>query len=107
MTRPVFPREPDRLPRAWGLTGATPRMIWERFSPAYEAQAERVAHAIEAAGLVPEFGGAGSEDGEYLTGIDATGEYVILIHLENPQEAKRMARLDDDGLARFVAQSAG
>ena len=105
MTHPVFPRQTDDLPHAFGLEGEAPQHVWERFSPAYESQAERIWHALEAAGLTPEFGGAGSEDGEYLTGIDATGEYVVLIHLEDPQEAKRLEGLDDEAMARLVAQS--
>ena len=38
------PRPRDDEPFAWGLSGPHPVEIWERFSPAYEAQLERLIH---------------------------------------------------------------
>ncbi|MDO5632425.1 MAG: hypothetical protein Q4G22_11390 [Paracoccus sp. (in: a-proteobacteria)] len=102
---PTFPRTPDDLPRAWGLTGDVPVKIWERFSPAYEAQAERLIHAIAAQGYGAEFGGAGSEDGEFII-ITRAGEAVALIHLEDPAEAQELAALDDAALAAWLAKAA-
>lgn len=67
-----FPRTPDSLPGAWGDVEDG------RFTPAYEERARRVWEATQAIGLVPEFGGAGSQDGEYL----------FLVHLEDPTDQK-------------------
>ena len=96
-----FPRRPDRKGRAWGPSGGKPAEIWERFSPGYEAQAERLARAIEARGLTARLGGAGSEDGEYLAAL-RDGELVMLQHLEDPAEARRLAALDDAALEAML-----
>ncbi|MGV6988694.1 hypothetical protein ACWA50_06875 [Testudinibacter sp. P17/SS/0325] len=32
-----------------------------------------------------EYGGKGSQDGEFITGIDKNGEYIVLMHL-SPEE---------------------
>ena len=98
---PFFPRTDDGLPRAWGLGAAAPVEIWERFSPAYEAQAERIVRALAARGLTVRIAGAGSEDGEYVT-ASAGGETLLLIHLEDPAEARRIAALDDAALAEWL-----
>ncbi|MDO5704662.1 MAG: hypothetical protein Q4G49_06245 [Paracoccus sp. (in: a-proteobacteria)] len=103
MTSP-FPRQPDGAPFAWGLSGDTPQTIWERFSPAYEAQAERLWHSVTAMGLVPVLGGAGDQDGEYVAIADATGEWLHLFHLEDPAEAQELAVLDDAALADLLAR---
>ena len=92
-----FPRSPDRKGRAWGPSGGKPAEIWERFSPDYEAQAERLARAIEARGLTARLGGAGSEDGEYLAAL-RDGELVMLQHLEDPAEARALLGADRDVL---------
>ncbi|MDO5613338.1 MAG: 3-keto-5-aminohexanoate cleavage protein [Paracoccus sp. (in: a-proteobacteria)] len=101
---PSFPRTPDALPHAWGLTGDVPVEIWERFSPAYEAQAERLVRAIAAQGYAAAFGGAGSEDGEFVA-ITRAGKAVALIHLEHPDEAQELAAMDDAALAAWLAKS--
>lgn len=93
MTQPSpFPRPRDDLPHAWGLDGPEPQRIWERFSPAYEAQAEAMWHALLDAGLSPSLDWAGSEDGEGIIGSDADGEAVVAWHLEDPREAVRLRR---------------
>ena len=55
-----FPRSPDRKGRAWGPSGGKPAEIWERFSPDYEAQAERlgVADRVHLPGVPPRRTGA-------------------------------------------------
>ena len=96
MTPPPFPRTPDGKPHAWGLKGKVPAEIWERFSPAYEAQARTVWSAFAALGYDPALEWAGSEDGEAIIGREArprprrTASIVVLFHLENPQEAVRL-----------------
>lgn len=102
MTTPTFPRPRDKKPHAWGLVGATPARVWERFSDAYEAQAERLVNALSARGLDVFIDGAGSQDGEYITTRDQDGEYLLLIHLEDPAEAERIAALDDAGLQSWI-----
>lgn len=101
---PAFPRTPDGAGHAWGFTGTTPLEIWERFSPAYEAQAERLARAYAAAGFRAELSGAGSEDGEFVVGVDTQGQYHGLTHLEDPAEARAWAEMDDQALAAFLAE---
>lgn len=86
----LFPRQNDGHPPAWGLRGARPYLIWERFSPAYETQAERLWHACAALGLTPALEWAGSEEGEALLGRDAAGEIALLLRLEEPDEAQRL-----------------
>ncbi|MDO5622512.1 MAG: hypothetical protein Q4G24_13695 [Paracoccus sp. (in: a-proteobacteria)] len=107
MTRPRFPRPHDDAPHAWGLTGDVPLEVWERFSPAYEAQAERLALALEDRGYRVEFMGAGGQDGEYINVIDASDTYVALIHLEDPEEAQELAAMDDAALLRWIGELAG
>lgn len=102
MTPYPFPRPRDDKPHAWGLDGDTPTQLWERFSPAYEAQAQRIARAFEASGCRVEFSGAGSEDGEYIVGLAKDGNCLALLHLEDPNEAQKLAKMDDDALTAFV-----
>lgn len=83
----TFPRVDDGLGWAGGLSGDTPVEIWERFSPAYEAQAEAVLAAIDAAGYTAVLDWAGSEDGEVAIGLTEADEIAILLHLEDPAEA--------------------
>lgn len=95
-----FPRSRDQKPHAWGLVHNVPTKIWERFSPAYEAQAETIWTAFDALGLDPALEWAGSEDGEAIIGREpsaksgakpgAEPDIVVLFHLENPQEAERL-----------------
>ncbi|PIE09937.1 MAG: hypothetical protein CSA72_09955 [Rhodobacterales bacterium] len=92
-----FPRLDDGEGWAWGLRGDAPVEIWERFSPAYEAQAEAVCDAVRAMGLTPMIGGGGSEDGEYVMGTDETGVAQFLIHLEEPQAAEAIAQAKAEG----------
>ncbi|ARJ68506.1 hypothetical protein [Paracoccus contaminans] len=100
-----FPRAPDGEPHAWGLTGSRPEQVWERFSPAYEAQAERLVRALEARGWQVFLGGAGSEDGEYVAARRGDGQSLFLCHLEEPAEARAIAALDDAALARWLDEA--
>ena len=102
---PQFPRSDDGAGWAWGLDGETPAEVWERFSPAYEAQAERVMHAVAARGLTPSIDGAGSEDGEFIAGQDRAGNYVLLVHLEEPASAREIAALDEPGLQAWLDET--
>lgn len=82
-----FPRRPDTHGDAWGDTETG------RFTPTYEERARRVWEATEAIGLRPEFGGAGSEDGEFVTGARPDGgEYEFLVHLEDPHDQAMIDR---------------
>ena len=100
---PAFPRTPDGKSRAWG---GDPTDVWYRYSPAYEAQAEALVHAIAAAGLTPALAWAGSEDGEAAVGRDASGEVVVLFHLEDPAEARRIAEAMESGrLGELIAEA--
>lgn len=101
MTTP-FPRPRDAHPPAWQHDGPEPVHPWERFSPAYEAQAERMVRGLEARGFRVEFGGAGSEDGEFVTAVDAAGDYVLLVHLEDPDTGEMLADLDEAGLNEWI-----
>ena len=98
----TFPRQPDDEPHAWGLTGGKPRKVWERFSPTYEAQAERLVRAVEARGWTVHLGGAGSEDGEYLWAERPGHHSTLLCHLEEPAGARFLAALDADALDRWL-----
>ena len=102
---PQFPRSDDGAGWAWGLDGETPAKVWERFSPAYEAQAERVMRAVAARGLTPSIDGAGSEDGEFIAGQDRAGNYVLLVHLEEPASAREIAALDEPGLQAWLDET--
>ena len=99
-----FPRAHDDLPHAWGLDGPEPQELWERFSPAYEAQAEAMWHALAAAGLSPSLDWAGSEDGEGIIGSDEEGEAVVAWHLEDPSEALQLQQaIAEDRLPALIA----
>ncbi|MDO5603885.1 MAG: hypothetical protein Q4G25_01860 [Paracoccus sp. (in: a-proteobacteria)] len=102
MTLP-FPRQPDGKPHAWGLTGDAPSEIWERFSPAYEAQAEALWNEFSRMGLIPALEWAGSQDGEAVIGRDDAGEIVMLFHLEMPGEAQALHQaITENRLAAFI-----
>ncbi|MBW3084268.1 hypothetical protein KEM60_00455 [Austwickia sp. TVS 96-490-7B] len=90
MTNSPFPRTPDDLPRAWQCDGE-PTQVWERFSPAYEAQAEKLWNEFAQRGMTPRLDHAGSEDGEAITATDTTGQTVFFLHLEDPNEAQEIA----------------
>lgn len=102
----IFPRPRDAEPHAWGLEGDTPAHVWERFSPAYEALAERLVRALEARGYRVSLGGAGSEDGEYLLvqhpDRDGPDSYVLMCHLEDPSEAQPLDALDAGGIEAWI-----
>ncbi len=101
-----FPRERDDEPFAWGLSGAEPTKIWERFSPAYEAQLERLVIVLRELGFDPYVGGAGSEDGEYVRAeYKANDRIVFFQHLEDPTEAKFIKGLSRDGLRRWISET--
>lgn len=93
----TFPRTDDGLGWAYGLEGAKPKAIWERFSPAYEAQAEAVLNAIADLGLTAVMDWAGSEDGEAAIGVNDNDEIVVLFHLEDPAEARILQQAIADG----------
>lgn len=95
---PHFPRPDDGAQAGPGVWTATPPQPWERFSPAYEAQAERVMQTVAALGLTPSIDGAGSEDGEFVAGQDPAGTNVLLVLLEEPASAREIAALEDAGL---------
>lgn len=97
-----FPRVKDAHPPAWQHEGPEPVHPWERFSPAYEAQAERLVRALEARDFRVEFGGAGSEDGEFVAAADKAGNYVFLVHLEEPDTGEMLADLDETGLQEWI-----
>ena len=104
---PRFPRADDGAGWAWGLEGDTPRAVWERFSPAYEALAERLLRAIAARGLTATLEGAGSEDGEFILVHDLVPGgvpegYELMCHLEDPNEAVPLAALDAAGIEAWI-----
>lgn len=81
-----FPREDDGLGWAWGLAGKKPEEVWERFSPAYEAQAEEILQALQGLGYVAQLDWAGSEDGEAALAYK-DGQLRLVVHLEDPVDA--------------------
>lgn len=97
MTHSPFPRPRDDLTPAWGLLGDEPATIWERFSPLYEAQAERLWKELAALSLEPALEWAGSQDGEAIIGRDTDGEIIVLFHLEDPKEAQMLEKAIDGG----------
>ena len=103
----TFPRPDDGLPRAYVMTGDTPVEVWERFSPAYEAQAEAVLGAIAEAGYTAVLDWAGSEDGEAAIGLDEDDRIGVLFHLEDPLDARLIAQAIAKGrLAQLVREAA-
>ncbi|TNF20662.1 MAG: hypothetical protein EP318_09765 [Rhodobacteraceae bacterium] len=101
-----FPRPRDSEPFAWGLSGPAPVEIWERFSPAYEAQLERLILALGELGFAPAIGGAGSEDGEYVRAeYPADARIVFFHHLEDPADARFIASLDDSALRGWITET--
>lgn len=102
----TFPRPRDNEPFAWGLSGPDPVEIWERFSPAYEAQLERLVTTLRELGFDPTIGGAGSEDGEYVrAAYTENSRIVFFYHLEDPADARFIASLDDNALRRWILDS--
>ncbi len=100
-----FPRPRDDEPFAWGLTGPEPVEIWERFSPAYEAQLQRLVNALQALGFDPEIGGAGSEDGEYVRAEYGQNRRIVFFyHLEDPAEARFLSALEGDALQGWIVK---
>ncbi|MCX7568128.1 hypothetical protein OS189_17430 [Sulfitobacter sp. F26169L] len=100
-----FPRPRDDEPFAWGLSGSQPVEIWERFSPAYEAQLERLVIALKSLGFSPAVGGAGSEDGEYVRAEHtSTSRITFFYHLEDPADAKFIDTLDDVALRHWITR---
>lgn len=103
---PPFPRADDGLGHAWGLAGAAPEAVWERFSASYEAQAEALWHAFAARGWRVALEWAGSEDGEAIIARDQGGDIVLLYHLEDPAEAERLRAARESGrLDAFIKAS--
>ena len=104
--KPCFPRPRDNEPFAWGLSGSEPVEIWERFSPAYEAQLERLFITLNKLGFTPTIGGAGSEDGEYVRAeYNDNDRIVFFYHLEDPADARFVSSLDDDDLRSWIVKS--
>lgn len=99
----TFPRPRDNEPFAWGLSGPEPVEIWERFSPAYEAQLERLVLALDELGFTPTIGGSGSEDGEYVRAEYTNNcRIVFFYHLEDPADARFLASLDEKSLRDWI-----
>ena len=102
----AFPRPRDNERFAWGLSGAEPVEIWERFSPAYEAQLERLATTLSDLGFTPTVGGAGSEDGEYVRAeYEGNDRIVFFFHLEDPADARFVSSQNDAGLRDWIVKS--
>ncbi len=103
-----FPRERDDEPFAWGLSRTEPVEIWERFSPAYEAQLERLVTVLRELGFDPFVGGAGSEDGEYVRAAYTADDRIVFFqHLEDPAEAMFLKSLGDDALRAWIVETRG
>ncbi|MDO5643812.1 MAG: hypothetical protein Q4G26_15680 [Paracoccus sp. (in: a-proteobacteria)] len=85
-----FPRNDDGLGWAWGLQGDRPAAIWERLSPAYEAQAQALLAALAPRFSLVMLDWAGSQDGEAAIGLNAGGALEFCYHLENPQAAQAL-----------------
>lgn len=101
-----FPRPRDNEPFAWGLSGPEPVEIWERFSPAYEAQLERLFTALSELGFTPAIGGSGSEDGEYVRAEYSRSDRIVFFHhLEDPADARFVASLGEDALRDWIVKS--
>lgn len=104
--KPCFPRPRDNEPFAWGLSGSEPVEIWERFSPAYEAQLERLIKTLNELGFTPSIGGSGSEDGEYVRAEYSDDDRIVFFHhLEDPADARFVSSLDDDDLRSWIVKS--
>lgn len=101
-----FPRPRDNEPFAWGLSGPEPVEIWERFSPAYEAQLERLIKTLGELGFSPAIGGSGSEDGEYIRAeYDKNSRIVFFYHLEDPADARFVSSLDEKSLRDWIVET--
>lgn len=101
-----FPRPPDDEPFAWGLSGPEPVEIWERFSPTYEFQLERLITALCELGFTPNIGGAGSEDGEYVRAeYIRNSRIVFFYHLEEPADARFLYSLDEKSLRNWIVET--
>ena len=101
-----FPRQRDDEPFAWGLSGSDPVEIWERFSPSYEAQLERLITALRELGFAPAIGGSGSEDGEYIRAeYEGNSRIVFFHHLEDPADARFLSSLDDKSLRNWIVET--
>lgn len=102
----TFPRPRDNESFAWGLSGPEPIEVWERFSPAYEAQLERLVSTLDDLGFTPAIGGAGSEDGEYVRAeYTDNSRIVFFYHLEDPADARFIASLDNEALRAWIIES--
>lgn len=97
----IFPRLDDHKGHAWGLSETKPKTVWERFSPAYEAQLERLIRVLESHGFEVLVDGAGSEDGEYVMAHHDDGRQLFQ-HMEEPSEALRIFAMDDEALVRWL-----
>ncbi len=100
-----FPHPRDDEKFAWGLSGPGPEPVevWERFSPAYEVQLERLVLTLTDMGFSPETGGAGSLDGEYVRAeYDDNSRLVFFYHLEVPDDARFVFSLDDSALRDWI-----
>lgn len=98
-----FPRARDQASWAWGLKGSKPVNVWERFSPSYEAQAERLMRGLEHLGLCPVIAGAGSEDGEFVAASRPGGDgTAFFFHLEDPANAKTLSEIPDARLKEWI-----
>ncbi|WP_152988152.1 hypothetical protein [Paracoccus sp. MKU1] len=97
-----FPRDHDNKPAAWRLSGKRPEKVWERFSPSYETQLERMVKLLEKKRFSVEIRGAGSEDGEYISAIRQSPYRSIFRMLEDPREALFISEMDDNELEDWL-----
>lgn len=101
------PRVPDEHGWAWGLVGDQPEQLWERFSPAYEAQARILLAALARYWPTVKLAWAGSEDGEAAVAIDSDDTIAFCYHLEEPRSAKDLAdAIAQGGLDDLIAKLA-
>lgn len=92
-------RQDDGLGWAYGLRGSVPKTVWERFSTAYEAQAEEVLTELREMGYEARLDWAGGQDGEAALAL-RDDELVLVLHLEDPVEAELIEKSRKAGALR-------
>lgn len=91
-----FPRVPDGLPDA-------PDNHELRFSPTYEARAERLWDVIDQLGYRPSLEWAGSEDGEAIVARSDDDTVLVVIDLEDPDQQQTIdVLIQSRGLVRWL-----
>lgn len=97
-----FPRQKDKV----GCVAANPRHVWERFSADYERNLERLVRALEGRGFTVHVGGAGSEDGEYVSAEHPDGT-TFFRHLEEPRSARELHRISHTDFQGWLDERLG